>query len=299
MTAASGSLRLFFISRFVRLYPAFWACCTITFATTIAIGWPRYSAHFSQYAMNMTMLSGFIGVPSIDGAYWSLFVEIKFYVLVALILAIGRIHQAQSFLIAWLAASIALQVFPIYKLRYLLIVDYSAYFIAGATCFLIWSQGASLIRIGVMCLSWSLALAQALQGISKFEKLYNTSMDGIVVCGIITLFYLIMLLVSLRRIGFLGRNRWLLAGSLTYPLYLLHQNIGFMVFNMTYPAINPHLLLWGVIIGAIAAAFGVNYFIERKFSAPLKRSLNKAFDYVQSLLIRIMRRASPSLEDEH
>ena len=31
MTAANGSLRSFAISRIVRLYPAFWACCTVTF----------------------------------------------------------------------------------------------------------------------------------------------------------------------------------------------------------------------------------------------------------------------------
>ena len=35
------------------------------------------------------MLSGFVGVPSIDGVYWSLFVEIRFYLLVLLVLAFG------------------------------------------------------------------------------------------------------------------------------------------------------------------------------------------------------------------
>src|SRR2546430_7955970 len=52
MTAASGNLRRFIISRIVRLYPAFWACCTITFAVTIAIGEPRYSASVGQYLVD-------------------------------------------------------------------------------------------------------------------------------------------------------------------------------------------------------------------------------------------------------
>lgn len=44
MTASNNSLKRFFISRAVRLYPAFWVCCTITFLLILAVGQPRYSA---------------------------------------------------------------------------------------------------------------------------------------------------------------------------------------------------------------------------------------------------------------
>lgn len=67
MTVASGSLRTFIISRFTRLYPAFLACCTITFIVTILIGAPKFSASLRQYIINMTMLGKFVGIPSIDG----------------------------------------------------------------------------------------------------------------------------------------------------------------------------------------------------------------------------------------
>ncbi|MCU0650139.1 MAG: hypothetical protein MUF00_19285, partial [Gemmatimonadaceae bacterium] len=56
MTAANGSVRDFVISRAVRLYPAFWVCCTATFLVTMFIGEPRYSASLEQYIVNMTML---------------------------------------------------------------------------------------------------------------------------------------------------------------------------------------------------------------------------------------------------
>lgn len=36
MTAAHAGLRDFVISRVVRLYPAFWACCTVTFLVILA-----------------------------------------------------------------------------------------------------------------------------------------------------------------------------------------------------------------------------------------------------------------------
>jgi len=284
MSAASGSLRGFMISRFVRLYPAFWACCTITFVVTIAIGGSRYSASMSQYLINMTMLSGLIGVPPIDGSYWSLFVELKFYALVAIVLLIGRIHQAQLFLIFWLMASIVLEFLPVDMLRHLLTVHFSGYFIAGATFFLMMSQGVSLTRVGMLFLSWCLAVYEAINDLPKFEEHFNTDMSRYVVTVIITTFFLVMLLIALRRTGFFGRNRWLLAGTLTYPLYLLHQNIGFMVFNIAYPAINPHLLFWGAIAAALGAACVVNILVERRYAQPMKVALNNLIDAIHRLV---------------
>ena len=67
MTASNGSFKDFAVSRAARLYPAFWACCTVTFGAILAIGGVRYHATFSQYLVNMTMLSEFFHVPYIDG----------------------------------------------------------------------------------------------------------------------------------------------------------------------------------------------------------------------------------------
>jgi peptidoglycan/LPS O-acetylase OafA/YrhL len=286
MSAEGGSLRSFAVSRFVRLYPAFWACCTMTFAAIIAIGTPRFEATVGEYLVNMTMLSGFFGVPSIDGAYWSLFVEMKFYVLVGVVLLIGRIHQVQPLLIAWLALSVALEIHPSRILRYFLIVDYSAYFIAGATYFLMWSRGVSPTRICIVLVCWGLAMFQAVNFLPGFEKQYSTGMSAYVTCGIVTVFFLSMVLVSLRLTGVLGRQRWLLAGALTYPLYLLHENIGFMVFNLAYPAVNPHVLLWGTVAAVLAAAYAVHMLVEKRFSLPLKRAINHLLDAAHRLTLR-------------
>lgn len=284
--AASRRLRDFSISRIVRLYPAFWACCTITFAATVAFGAPRHISTIDQYLMNMTMLSGLSKFQPIDGAYWSLLVEIRFYALVAVVLAIGKIHQAQLFLLVWLLASILLEILPIAAspmgwtppdslryLRYLLIVNYSPYFIAGATCFLIWSTGPSLAKFAIIIASWTLGLFQSGPSLHHFEIYYKTNLDFNITSGIITTFFLVMLLISMRRMGPFGRYRWPLAGALSYPLYLLHQNIGYIIFNRFYPAINPHLLLWGTITLVLVAAYAVHVVVERRLSLKMKNFL--------------------------
>lgn len=287
MTASRGSLRNFAVSRFVRLYPAFWACCTLTFVAIVLMGGDRYSATFGQYLVNLTMLNGFVGVPSIDGVYWSLFIELQFYAMVAVLLVLGRIHQAPHFLTLWLALTVVLEIFPVGPLRFLFISDYSAYFIAGATAFLVWSRGLSLRRAVVMISCLVIALHQSLDGIPAFETHYGTHMNPLVITGIIFSFFAVMLAVALRRTGALGQRRWLIAGAITYPLYLIHQYAGFMIFNAAYPAIDRNLLLWGTVLLMLGIAYAVHVLVERKFSPKLKVLAEQLWDGTTAGLLRL------------
>jgi peptidoglycan/LPS O-acetylase OafA/YrhL len=273
MTASARSFRHFVISRIVRLYPAFWVCCTITFVVTLAIGEPRYSASLGQYLVNMTMLAEFLGVVSIDGAYWFLYVEIIFYALVATALFIGGMQRFQLFLALWLVAEMALEALPIGRHPSRLLADYSVCFIAGAEFYLIWAGGLSLTRVAMIAGTLGIALLQAMNRIPGFEVNYSTTINAYVVAGVIVACFLAMLLVALKRTGALGRSRWMLAGAVSYPLYLLHHNIGFMIFNALYPAINPHVLFWGTIAGVLGAAFAVHVFIEKRLSLPMKAAI--------------------------
>lgn len=278
MTAASGSLRKFVVSRLVRLYPAFWASVTLTFVFIMVFGGELFTATFSQYFINMTMLSGFVRIPPIDGVYWSLFVELKFYALVSLILVIGRIHRAQQILILWLALTVVLELFPIKSLRYFLITDYAAYFIAGAISFLVWSRGLSPARISVFLIAWVVALRQSVSRLPNFEIRYNESMNSYVVMGIVSAFFLVIFLVSIRQTGWIARKRWVAIGALTYPLYLIHQKAGYMLIGLAYPAINPHVVLWGTLSVVLAMSYAIYIFVERRTAPPLKQMINSTID---------------------
>jgi peptidoglycan/LPS O-acetylase OafA/YrhL len=284
MTAARGSLRGFVVSRFVRLYPAFWACCTITFLAILAIGGTRYSSSLHDYLINMTMLADFVGVQTMDGAYWSLTVEIRFYVLVALVLLIGQIRHAQAILIGWLALTIVSLASG--KLRFLLIADYSPYFIAGATFFLVWERGMSLTRAAMLLLAWALAIYHSVGQLGEAEEHFTTVLNGYAVAAVVTVFFAVMLLISLRRTGSFGERRWVLIGALTYPLYLLHQYIGFMIFNVVHPMLNVHLVFWGTIFVALALAYAVHVLVEKPLAGPLKQVLNGCFDAPRRLAVR-------------
>jgi peptidoglycan/LPS O-acetylase OafA/YrhL len=80
------------VSRVRRLYPAYWVACTLCFVA-VRLFRPAFGAVGSSsifdvslrdYCYNLTMLQTFFGVRDVDGAYWTLAVEITFYFLVSL-----------------------------------------------------------------------------------------------------------------------------------------------------------------------------------------------------------------------
>ncbi|MFY0732312.1 acyltransferase family protein [Pseudomonas sp. NFX15] len=281
MTASSNNLKVFIVSRAVRLYPAFWACCTLTFIVTLAIGAPRFTADLYQYIANMTLLGNFLNVAPIDGVYWSLFVEIKFYLLIAILLGFKKIEKIETCLVLWLLVAAVAEISAFEAMRSVLVTDYAAYFIAGATFYIVWAKGLSKTRILLLIGSLALACYTAIAWAALIESKYSTEFDPLIVCTTITLFFVMFgLIVSNNTVG-IGTVNWTALGALTYPLYLLHQMIGFMAFNIAYPAVNPHVLLWGTVALMIAAS----YFIHKKIEIPVagffKKLLSLSFSRVR------------------
>lgn len=279
MTASSGSLSKFAVSRIVRLYPAYWACCTLTFIAILCWGQGRFEASFAQYLANLGMLNEFVGVPSIDGVYWSLAVELKFYFLVALLLVFRQIDRAQWFLALWLALTLLLDLFPLDRLRSWLIVDSAPYFIGGALCYLIHARGLSLARAGLLAVAWLAGLAHSLAALAGVSRVFRNDFQPAPVAIAVTLFFAIMLMIALRRTGGLGRRDWLTVGALTYPLYLIHQYLGYMIFNLGYPTVNRHVLFWGTILLMLALAYAVNRWVERRYARAFKRALENLLPF--------------------
>jgi peptidoglycan/LPS O-acetylase OafA/YrhL len=109
-------------------------------------------------------------------------------------------------------------------------------------------------------------------------------MNGAIVAGIITACFAIMLAVACQWTGALGRVRWVMLGSVTYPLYLLHQNIGFAIFNAYYPNINAHLLLWGTIALMLLVSYAIHRWIEKPMGNLLKGAVDRGFHRAARML---------------
>ena len=82
------ALRRFAVTRGARLYPAFWlsvAAMVLTATSTIT---------GAQVLANMTMAPALLGQAPLSGVYWTLFVELAFYLLCATLFAAGLLRRA-------------------------------------------------------------------------------------------------------------------------------------------------------------------------------------------------------------
>ncbi|MBL8484418.1 MAG: acyltransferase, partial [Rhodocyclaceae bacterium] len=69
----------FVMSRFSRLFPAYWTAIVLTFVVTHQLGLPGKLVGLDTLLVNVTMIQGLLGFGHVDGVYWTLEVELLFY----------------------------------------------------------------------------------------------------------------------------------------------------------------------------------------------------------------------------
>lgn len=267
LTAEGRTPQGFAISRMVRLYPAYWFSVTLTALAIVLLGDGRFSVTLSQWFANLSMVHSLAGVPHVDGVYWTLFVELKFYFLIFVVLLIGQIHRLREFLIGWLLASWALYfVGHVPVVSFFLFPEWSPYFIAGAVFYLVYRDGRLGPLYGLMLAAcYGLSLLNAAQLLDSADPAQVADNELLVVSILITLFFAVFVLIATNRLKNV-QGRWLVyLGALTYPLYLLHQMIGFVLFNLIGDRVEKYTLL----LILVALMLALSWFVARGIEKPL------------------------------
>ncbi|WP_169311972.1 acyltransferase family protein [Pseudopedobacter saltans] len=281
------SIKKFIVSRITRLYPAYWFCVILTFLVITYFGSPIFYANFPQLIANLTMLHSFIGYDNIDGVYWSLIVELQFYFLIGAFLIFNQFVKIKfdHLVLFWLGITVLhlfFKDFIIFKAAYyLLILEWSSYFIAGIIFYQIFKEGIKTKHIVLLLICLAISLKGAIIQIDKVQQHYNTSFSPYIICAAITAFYLLMFLVTTGRLQAINSPKMLQLGLLTYPLYLVHQNIGYIIFNNFGMYINKYFLLLFTVTLMLMLSYFISKYIEPPIAAFLKNVLEKRF-YLKS-----------------
>ena len=265
----------FAAARFARLYPAHLAAVTLTFIVTLAFGAPVFAASFVQYFANLTMFAPIFGQDFMDGAYWSIVLEVIFYGWVFLFLALGLFEKSgERIILCWLLISLVNELFVGLKpLRFLFLTEYSGFFAAGVLIYRLRAGKSGIAALPLLALSFAISLQTSLAGLEVLAARYGTAFSGaaaaVIVSGIHGLFYAATSSAQTRLpVRFLA-----VAGALTYPLYLLHQHIGYIALTRLRGMVSDPALLAIVIAALILTAFAVWIFVERPLSKALRTRL--------------------------
>lgn len=86
------ALAVFAVSRFFRLYPAYWF--SIALAVASSDWFLSTPVPLSTVLINMTMLQAAVQTPDLFGVYWTLIIEMFFYVACAALFSVGLLGKA-------------------------------------------------------------------------------------------------------------------------------------------------------------------------------------------------------------
>ncbi len=249
--------------RFSRLYPAFWGAMALTFAVVAWFGLPGQEVTLRDAMLNLTMTPALLGAEQVDGAYWSLQAELIFYLNMLVLHRLGLFRQplhavlgwvALSALAAGVAAAAATGWLPtaagqVSKLTTLASLRYFPLFGVGILLYA-WRTGrldGRQTAIGVVLCVVGVAIHHGLGAAAiaiGLSALLAAAVNG--------------------RLPVLCAPGLVFFGALSYPLYLVHQNIGYIVMRGAESAgLGPNLGLAMALVVAFALAYALHRLVER------------------------------------
>ena len=256
-------------SRFLRLYPLFWILCTITYVMTIFMA-PSHLP-FYKYLLNLFIINNGQTANMIDGSYWTLTIEILFYIYIGLFAYIAGRKNIIYFFTMWLLYSFVAYTFGFSELLIskLLLVRYAPYFVYGGALAIL-MQSIKKIKNIILPISLMLASIYMTKYISvhlvAIDKAHTMTNKFGIFNGVNQIFiYCIFALATLFTfLSLYIKNKTLIGylqiiGLATYPLYLMHQRIGSMIIELytDFGAVDKYSISITIAIVLVAIYIGI------------------------------------------
>lgn len=217
----AGSIWDFAANRFSRLYPPYWACIAITFTVMLFNPMRGINVTGGDALINLTMLQYWLQRPNVDSAYWTLAVELAFYCFISGLHLIGWLKKVEQWMTVWLTLIFlvhwgelsGIHLSPL--IRTAAMLEHGHFFFAGVLFYRMKNDGFTRVR-------WLLLLACIVAAWFVRDVAHAASLivASVLFAGFIT-----------GRLGWIIAAPLLFLGDISYPLYLLHQNIGYAIIS--------------------------------------------------------------------
>lgn len=271
MSSWGRSLGAFFRSRVSRLYPAYWVAIVLVTAASIALPTVAKPLRLDEFLVNLTMLQQPVGAHRVLGVCWTLWVELRFYLLFALFVVWKGVtyRRVVIFSCLWLIAGVFAQVGDVRLIDEIAIPQYAPFFTGGLALYLVHRYGGDLLLWGIVGVSW--LLAQRYITAPMWDA--GSPRSPYAALLVVTLAYVAVAVVAL---GWLSRVdwRWLTtAGALTYPFYLIHEHLGWFAIRVLHRKLGlaAPLTLVATVLGMLLLAWLIHRYVERPGGRLMKR----------------------------
>nr|QIG99060.1 acyltransferase [Bradyrhizobium sp. 6(2017)] len=255
----------FAIARFSRIYPTFVICMTLTFLATLLVGHAWFHVTWGQWLANLFIAAPMFGQPYMDDAYWSLVIEVVFYVWVALFLAWGIFpRRIDTIIVAWIAITFVNELtldIPLFEKLFM--ADDSGFFAVGLLIYEHYRGRRDTRLYSLLTLAMGTATFQAVHKLERLGVHTHGSFDPMVVTAICIVSLGIVFAATRIKSVPLPAGLVSAVGGITYPLYLLHLQLGYVTLLAITP--TPDALSTALVLTAVVV---LAWFVWRFLEAP-------------------------------
>jgi peptidoglycan/LPS O-acetylase OafA/YrhL len=270
----------FLWARLLRIYPVYWGSLLLwPLCWTLAVivfghgvgGRPELSAW--QWVAHFFMVGDWLGLPPIDMVSWTLQIELRFYLVIAIFYNVVRRSRLRFVWMFWgLALCAGLLNFGLVRAGILPRLDplwgfvlnqnlkqlaFVGYILSGYVLYLYWKghlpRGSTLASI--LAVQVAFVLMMQLCGVKgsalKVLVLNQLLATGVFVCAM--------------HVSWRWANRSLnFLADISYPLYTVHLVVGWMgLALLSWAGLSPGFAMLAVFAIVILVAWGIHLMIER------------------------------------
>ncbi|MBB4294013.1 peptidoglycan/LPS O-acetylase OafA/YrhL [Rhizobium leguminosarum] len=203
--------------RFSRIYPALVIAAIVSFAFLNTVGLPEFHTTPLEFVASIALVAWQLGLKYVDGAYWSLAVEVKFYIWVAIMFWLLRERFWVGLIVLQIAgALIELVALKVGKVIFL--ANYMPFFLCGTAI----AYQTFLKQPKVATILYAMS---AVFFVIHWPALPIKQVPLIV--SNLAILFVVAVLIAVTSLDI--RLEWApLArlGLVSYEIYLIHQNIG-------------------------------------------------------------------------
>jgi len=263
-----SSVADFIMNRFSRLFPAYWVAILLTLAFVYGGDIDVLKIEPTSILINFTMLQGFFYVPDVDGVYWTLPIELGFYTsMLGLWLALDKgMARLEPMLILWLALKWLMFYWDgmPYRLTMLLVLEFLPFFIIGMLFYRIWSEQRR----------WHQQLPYFA---AVLATLWFTERPEFFLAGCVLSIIFAATLAGALRLLCVKPVLWV--GAISYPLYLVHENIGFVIM---LKAADQHINPWVGFAVALVVVTVLAWLLHEYIELPASRWISAKWKYYKA-----------------
>ena len=221
----------FAVSRFSRLFPAYWVCVTITALAILFYSMYSADQHMAdnllgKYLINLSMLQYYFNVADIDEPYWTLIIELVFYSFMLLLFITKNIKRIEIISVVVLCFALLYSLpairanYVMYKVyRAIPLITYFPLFFSGILFYKMKVEEKTIYRVllVIACFAVQLMLYS-----SYYLREFVSSREYLAVLSII---YAVFTLFLFGKLSFIVNRVTMWLGNISYSLYLIHQFI--------------------------------------------------------------------------